>query len=97
MQKNVQFAIDLWERHDLATVTLAFNTPFPGTGFYTKAKELGLRIKAHRWSQFAMDNPIVESDTFSVDDLAEVFAGYQQYLRSRFVSRGRYRREPVGI
>jgi radical SAM superfamily enzyme YgiQ (UPF0313 family) len=97
MRKNVQFAIDLWERHDLATVTLAFNTPFPGTVFYTKADELGLRITAHRWSQFAMDNPIVESDTFSVDDLAEVFAGYQQYLRSRFVSRGRYRREPVGI
>jgi radical SAM superfamily enzyme YgiQ (UPF0313 family) len=97
MQKNVRFAIDLWERHDLASVALAFNTPFPGTVFYTKADELGLRITAHRWSQFAMDNPIVESDTFTVDDLAEVFAGYQQYLRSRFTAHGRWKREPAGI
>jgi len=42
-----------------ATVTMALTTPFPGTDYYDRREELGIRILSDRWDEFDAKHLII--------------------------------------
>lgn len=61
-------------------ISLTFNTPFPGTWQYTHRDQLGLRVTKERYDQFTVFDPIVETDSFTVNDQMEYFQRATPYL-----------------
>jgi len=78
MKQTLDFVFDLRARYDAAVYGSA-NTPFPGCYQYEHAKELGLRIHADSWGEFRLNNPMVSTPNFSLDQLREMFF-YSQEL-----------------
>jgi len=79
--RNVEYAKRIWERYDLDTITLAYNTPYPGTEYYRNADALGLTIHARHWREFAITNPIVSTARFGIDDLTKAYHDFQNFSR----------------
>jgi radical SAM superfamily enzyme YgiQ (UPF0313 family) len=81
IRRNVEYAKYIWETYDIDTVTLAYNTPFPGTAYHRDAKKMGLRIHAKHWREYAITNPIVSNGRFNVQDLTSVYHDFQNFSR----------------
>jgi radical SAM superfamily enzyme YgiQ (UPF0313 family) len=79
IRTNVEAAKRLWRRYDLDTVSLTFNTPYPGTRYFNDGPALGLHWTANRWSQYSMQNPLVWTDRFTQEDLAAAFNDFSSF------------------
>lgn len=49
--------------------TFAIQTPYPGTYIYNNAGKLGIRILTRDWRQYHHLNPVIETESFTADDL----------------------------
>lgn len=52
-----------------ATVSLALTTPFPGTRYYERADEVGIRILTNRWEEFDGKHLVIATRHLSEDRL----------------------------
>lgn len=55
-------------------MVMSYTTPHPGTDFYERAEEFGLKILSHRWEEFDAKHNILETRYLScrqIEDLAE--------------------------
>ncbi len=53
-------------------ILLAFTTPYPGTYFYQRAGELGLKILSDRWDEFDAKHNILETRYLSAQEIEEL-------------------------
>lgn len=51
--------------------TFSILTPYPGTGIYNHAEDLGIRILHRRWWEYHHLNPVLETGGFTPDGLRE--------------------------
>ncbi len=56
-----------------ATVTLALTTPYPGTVYYDRAHELGIRILTDRWDEFDAKHLVIETKNLKRERLEDLF------------------------
>lgn len=54
---------------------ISYTTPFPGTLFYERAEELGLRILTRDWSLYDCKHMVMETKNLSVERIEELAAG----------------------
>ena len=52
-----------------ARLLISYTTPFPGTNFYDRAQELGLRILTQDWSSYDCKHVVMETKHLSADDI----------------------------
>jgi radical SAM superfamily enzyme YgiQ (UPF0313 family) len=62
---------------------ICLTTPLPGTEYYNRAKEQG-RIKVWDYSKYDMLNPVMATNTLSIEKLAEIHPAAIQKFYSRF-------------
>jgi len=62
---------------------ICLTTPLPGTDYYKRAREQG-RIKVWDYSKYDMLNPVMETNTLSIEKLAEIHPQAIQKFYSRF-------------
>jgi anaerobic magnesium-protoporphyrin IX monomethyl ester cyclase len=53
-----------------ATVSLAFTTPLPGTDYYDRAEERGIRLLTDRWEEFDAKHLLIATRILSEEKLA---------------------------
>lgn len=56
-----------------AQVSLAFTTPFPGTDYYARKDQLGIRLLTDRWDEFDAKHLIIETANLKKPDLEILF------------------------
>jgi radical SAM superfamily enzyme YgiQ (UPF0313 family) len=78
MKQTLEYVFDLRDRYQVA-VYGSTNTPFPGCYQYDRADQLGIKIHAKSWGEFRLNNPIISTPNFSLDQLREIFF-YSQEL-----------------
>ncbi|HEY5473460.1 MAG TPA: hypothetical protein VIK32_09760, partial [Candidatus Limnocylindrales bacterium] len=54
---------------------ISYTTPFPGTMFYDRADELGLKILTRDWSLYDCKHMVMETKNFSAGRIEELAAG----------------------
>ncbi|HEY5549581.1 MAG TPA: radical SAM protein [Coriobacteriia bacterium] len=54
---------------------VSYTTPFPGTMFYERAEELGLKILTRDWSLYDCKHMVMETKNFSAKRIEELAAG----------------------
>lgn len=60
-----------------AEVSLSYTTPYPGTVFYDRAEELGLRILTNNWGEYDAKHVVMETANLSaarIDEIVEEHA-----------------------
>jgi radical SAM superfamily enzyme YgiQ (UPF0313 family) len=57
------------------TLLVSYTTPFPGTMFYERAEELGLKILTHDWSLYDCKHVVMETKNFSAGRIEELAHG----------------------
>jgi len=62
---------------------ICLTTPLPGTDYFKRAKEQG-RIKVWDYSKYDMLNPVMETNTLSIEKLAEIHPKAIEKFYSRF-------------
>jgi len=58
-----------------ARLLVSYTTPFPGTMFYERAEELGLKILTRDWSLYDCKHMVMETKNFSAARIEELAAG----------------------
>jgi radical SAM superfamily enzyme YgiQ (UPF0313 family) len=56
-----------------AWVALSILTPYPGTYYYKRAEKIGLTVHSDNWEDFDMENPIISTVNFSLDELRRLY------------------------
>ncbi len=56
-----------------AKVSLAFTTPFPGTDYYERRDELGIRLLTNKWDEFDAKHLIIETKNLDREKLDGLF------------------------
>ena len=56
-----------------AKVSLAFTTPFPGTDYYARRDELGIRLLTDQWDEFDAKHLIIETANLNREMLEGLF------------------------
>lgn len=55
-----------------AEISLSYTTPYPGTVFYDRAEELGLRILTSDWGEFDAKHVVMETAHLSAERIDEI-------------------------
>jgi radical SAM superfamily enzyme YgiQ (UPF0313 family) len=66
-------------------ILISYTTPYPGTRFYQRAGELGIKILASRWDEFDAKHNVLETKYLSagqIDDLVAELVGELGLLKS---------------
>ncbi len=69
-----------------ATTTMALTTPFPGTDYYDRAEELGIRLLTDRWDEFDAKHLIIATRKLPEERLKALLEELIEYvgLRAQF-------------
>lgn len=84
MKKTLDFVCDLRDKYTFTWFNGA-NIPFPGCYQYENAEKLGIKIHAKHWDDFRLNNAIISTPTFSVDDLREILFYSYELSVARYV------------
>lgn len=60
-----------------AEIAWSVNTPFPGTDLFNKCDQYGIKILTHRFDNYRMDNPIIETKFLKVNEIRKIFSQIQ--------------------
>lgn len=60
MEQTIDFAITLQKEFGLGVI-MASNVPYPGTYYYSHAKDLGISISTENWDLYQTINPIMDT------------------------------------
>lgn len=60
-----------------AEIAWSVNTPFPGTDLFNKCDQYGIKILTHRFDDYRMDNPIIETKFLKANEIRKIFIQIQ--------------------
>jgi radical SAM superfamily enzyme YgiQ (UPF0313 family) len=94
MQETYEFIVECYEKYR-PEIYVSFNTPFPKTWQHSNAKKLGMRFVTENLSYYTLQEPIVETENFSIHDQMNFMKKMDPYVGFR--KRRMLRKEEVSI